>query len=1041
MTRETGDTSELPDDQGDKALPQGLLRGLYDVAVAAGGASDQQAVAQVAVATVKSLLRADAVVLRLREAGGELRVVAVAGEVGGGGGEPALSVPLLIEGRTIGSLDVLSADPVPLAAAGGEQLLALFAAQVAPALDAVRLAGRREAQVRKFQALHDLAVAASGVLHMGALARLTVGHARAMLGVDGAVLCVWNRDSELVELVAHDGITRADARAGYAPGEGTIGVAYQERRPVVVDDYQGWSNAVSPYLDLGIGSAVAVPLIAHDLAIGALSVWTMEPRHFDDDDVQLLTLLAAQLAPSLEAARLYAESDRQRAEAEALAQLMRQGAAEPTVERAIALIAQRASLLLGADYCAIALFREGELGWEGIWGNRTDRWRRGRPSPGGAVQAAIRGGETLIFERLAEHPGFPVAFPMAAAEGACSVAATPMYASHSTVGALLLGWRSENGIRSLQRELMEAIASFAATIVEEARGRTALRESEGRFRAVFDRAAVGIARIDLKGRIIEANAALHSMLSFGPTELHGLDFVQIVHPGDIDPMELMALSEGRRDQAQMELRYRCKDARAVWVNSIVSLVRGPDGEPQFVIAMVEDITDRKAQEAALEHQALHDALTDLPNRTLLHDRLQQALLASHRDGEPVALMVMDLDRFKEVNDSLGHHFGDQLLQQVALRLRHELRDSDTVARLGGDEFAMVLPGVGDEAAGANAARKILAALEEPFEVDVERIHVGASIGISLFPLHGEDPDTLLRRADIAMYVAKRAGSGYALYTLEDDKSSRSRLALIGELRHAIERDELVLHYQPKLELATSRIVGVEALVRWQHPQLGLIPPDDFIPLAEDTGLIRPLGMWVLRAAIRQSRDWSAGGLDLQVAVNLSARNLHDPALPDLVDELLVKHAVRRDRLRIEITESTLMADPERAMEILTRLAGMGVRLAIDDFGTGYSSLAYLRRLPVDEIKIDKSFVLEMTSAENAAVIVRSTIDLGHNLGLSVVAEGVETQEAWTMLAASSCDQVQGFGLSAPIRPDEVAPWVAAFDKRVRVRRAAAGVTW
>jgi diguanylate cyclase (GGDEF)-like protein/PAS domain S-box-containing protein len=575
---------------------------------------------------------------------------------------------------------------------------------------------------------------------------------------------------------------------------------------------------------------------------------------------------------------------------------------------------------------------------------------------------------------------------------------------------------------------------------EKRQSDAALRESERRFRAVFDRAAVGIARIDLSGGIIEANAALHTMLDYAPGELHGLDFVEIVHPGDIDPMELMALSEGRRDQAQMELRYRRKDARAVWVNSIVSLVRGPDGEPQFVIAMVEDITDRKAQEAALEHQALHDALTDLPNRTLLHDRLQQALLSAHRDGEPVALMVMDLDRFKEVNDSLGHHFGDVLLQQVALRLRHELRESDTVARLGGDEFAMVLPGVGDEAAAAHSARKILAALEAPFEVDVEKIHVGASIGISVFPHHGEDPDTLLRRADIAMYVAKRAASGYAIYTLEDDKSSRSRLALIGELRHGIERDELVLHYQPKLDLASNRIAGVEALVRWHHPGRGLLPPDQFIPLAEDTGLIRPLGMWVLEAAIRQSRDWAAQGIELPVAVNLSVRNLHDPALPELVGALLRKYRVDADRLRVEITESALMADPERAVLILTGLAEMGVRLTIDDFGTGYSSLAYLRRLPVDEIKIDKSFVLEMTAAENAAVIVRSTIDLGHNLGLSVVAEGVENQETWQMLAASSCDQVQGYGLSRPLPATDLAAWVLSYGKRLH-RRTEAGVTW
>jgi EAL domain-containing protein (putative c-di-GMP-specific phosphodiesterase class I) len=304
-------------------------------------------------------------------------------------------------------------------------------------------------------------------------------------------------------------------------------------------------------------------------------------------------------------------------------------------------------------------------------------------------------------------------------------------------------------------------------------------------------------------------------------------------------------------------------------------------------------------------------------------------------------------------------------------------------------------------------------------VEGEAIEVGGSIGVAIFPDHGQDADTLLRRADVAMYVAKRAGSGYASYALEQDTHSPNRLSLIAELRPAIDHGQLLLHYQPKIEIATRRITSVEAVVRWEHPRHGMMMPDLFIPLAEQSGLIRRLGLWVLKTALKQVKAWQDAGLNLQVAVNLSMRNLHDPQLPDTIQEILLRYGVPPELLKVEITETTLMGDPEHAVKLLTRLNELGVKVAIDDFGIGYSSLAYLRRLPAEEIKIDKSFVLDMTTEENDAVIVRSTIDLGHNLGMKVVAEGVESQESWDLLAKWGCDLAQGYYMSLPLAPEDL----------------------
>ena len=436
-------------------------------------------------------------------------------------------------------------------------------------------------------------------------------------------------------------------------------------------------------------------------------------------------------------------------------------------------------------------------------------------------------------------------------------------------------------------------------------------------------------------------------------------------------------------------------------------------------------TRLRRQAAENEHLALHDPLTDLPNRSLFHDRAHQAILGARRDDTGVALMILDLDRFKEVNDTLGHHNGDLLLQEIGVRLRGGLRESDSVARLGGDEFGLLLAHVADGSEALMLGERVREVLRRPFTLEGVTLDLEASIGIALYPEHGEDVDTLLQRADVAMYLAKEDRSGCELYAADRDEYSPHRLALAAELRRALDENELVLHYQPKADLNDGRIVAVEALVRWQHPEHGLLPPDQFVPLAEATGLIRELTLRVLDEALRQQRLWREDGIEVRVAVNLSARDLYDLTLPATTERLLAQHGVPATALELEITESVIVADPMRARAILNRLSEMGIGLAVDDYGTGYSSLGYLKRLPIDEMKIDRSFVMQMADDRNDAAIVRSTVELGRNLGLKVVAEGVETAAAWAHLKALGCDFAQGYYLSKPIPAEEVAALIAA----------------
>jgi diguanylate cyclase (GGDEF)-like protein len=444
--------------------------------------------------------------------------------------------------------------------------------------------------------------------------------------------------------------------------------------------------------------------------------------------------------------------------------------------------------------------------------------------------------------------------------------------------------------------------------------------------------------------------------------------------------------------------------------------------------LVGELLKSKQRGEQLHLLATTDELTGLANRERFRARLDETIAVAKATDEKFGVMLLDLDRFKEVNDTLGHHFGDELLHDLGPRLAETVGPDGMVARLGGDEFA-VLPGdyTGDTDELEALAERLIKCVQQPVLVDEMTLEVGVSIGVARFPRDGDDPHSLLRSADVAMYAAKEAHAGCKVYATALDRHSVRRLSVLSDFRRALDADEIVVFYQPIMHMDGHRVHGAEALVRWQHPELGLLPPSDFIPIVEQTGLVGPLTKHVLERAVAQCAGWRRAGQDLTVSVNLSVRNLLDPEVPRLIGDLLTRHSLAPEALQLEITESMLMSDPDRSLVTLTRLAQLGVGLSVDDYGTGYSSLANLRRLPIDELKIDRSFVSPMLSDESDLIIVRSTINLGHDLGLKVVAEGVEDEATLTRLAGLGCDFAQGYHFSKPLAPAAFNEWIGVGD--------------
>ena len=644
-----------------------------------------------------------------------------------------------------------------------------------------------------------------------------------------------------------------------------------------------------------------------------------------------------------------------------------------------------------------------------------------------AANQTYRRGEGLAG-RVWEAGG-PIAMPdlagdptprsaAAVASGLHGIVGFPVRSGRRVVGMISLHTWAARGLDDGLVAVMNDVGSQIGEFVERKRAEVALQDSEKRMRSVLDNVSDGLATIDQAGIIDSGNPAVVKLFGYSEQELVGQQadiLIATTHRSAFDNYLQRRLQLDIPVSGAHETMGKRKNGSLFPLEFVVSSMQV--GARHLFIATLRDISERKAHTDALEYQALHDALTGLPNRSLFGDRLRQALLAARRNQKMFGVLLLDLDRFKDINDALGHDRGDSLLQEVTARLRGVLRATDTIARLGGDEFAVLTPDAKHPEDVLGTARKILASLEGPFAIADQMVETGASIGIAMYPVHGDDPSTLLRRADVAMYVAKRSGGGYALYQPEQEAQTLRRSGLAGELRRSIPQGELVLHYQPQITLATGAIHSVEALIRWNHPREGLMPPDRFIPMAEETGIIHPLTAWVIDAALTQLCKWIEDGLDVSVSLNVSPRNIEDHSLEEMVARALGNFKVDPSRLTLEITEGVAMA--AAAAKALHRLHEIGVRLSLDDFGTGYSSLLYLMRLPVNEIKIDRSFVAALASDPDSGAIVRSAVGLGHNLGLRVVAEGLQDRMAEAVLLEAGCDAAQGFLVGRPAEEPEI----------------------
>jgi diguanylate cyclase (GGDEF)-like protein/PAS domain S-box-containing protein len=615
-----------------------------------------------------------------------------------------------------------------------------------------------------------------------------------------------------------------------------------------------------------------------------------------------------------------------------------------------------------------------------------------------------------VFNRLvAGGEVDPIEVPLAAWLG------TPLSDGDHALGALVVKTYANGphfGAREL--ELLEMASRHVGQAVARRHSIEALEESEARFRALAENAPCAIFILQA-GELWFANEAAHELTGYSIEDFEHHELWDVVHPDDRE--RVMQCGADLRG-AQLPVRYVVnvlrKDGQQRWVDFSASVLTYR-GRPA-IMGVGLDITERKLADARIETLAYHDALTGLPNRRLLHDRMGVAMAQAHRRGKRLGVLYLDLDDFKDVNDSLGHQAGDELLKAVAERLARAMRGDDTVARVGGDEFVVLLTQIADATQAALIGQKILALLKAPVLVGERELFVNGSMGIAMYPEDGTDSESLLKNADAALYRAKERGrDNCQLYTLSLHTAAMTRLDMEGGLRRALERDELFLEYQPALDLVSDQVHGVEALLRWRHPVHGVLPPADFLPLAESSSVIVPMGWWVLVTACSQVRAWQQlGHPDLTVAVNIAARQFYDPGFVRHVTDVLAESGLRASCLELELTETQAMQNPEATARILTELSQLGVRISIDDFGTGYSSLSYLKRLPIHALKVDKSFVEGIATAAGDAAIATAIIRLAHTLNLSVQAEGVETSEQLEVLSQQACDRIQGFLYSKPL---------------------------
>lgn len=705
-----------------------------------------------------------------------------------------------------------------------------------------------------------------------------------------------------------------------------------------------------------------------------------------------------------------------------------------TPEQVLSLVCEQLTEEFQLDLAWVGLREpDGSVSIHSPSGNRTSclnhievRWDE-TPAGDRPAGLAIRSGRTQHY--LLDDKDDAAWKAAARANDFKALLAVPLRNNDSTVGALNLYSRRADAFDDSTVARLEEMAARLSVAISTAQDQQRLRLQDAALRSTAN--AVFIT--DANGVIQWVNHAFSSLSGYRPEEAIG-HTPHLLKSGrqtaDFYRRLWATLQQGEAWRGDIINRH--KNGQLYTVEQTITPMKDEQGRVTHYVAIHEDVTERKQAEQRIRHMVNHDELTGLPNRILFRERLEQALAQSHRDEQLLAVLFLDLDHFKDINDTMGHPTGDRLLQKVAQRLRNAVRESDTVARLGGDEFAIIQTGLKQIDGASHLAEKLLHTLEQPFQINGRELHTSTSIGLTIYPLDDGDPDRLLKHADLAMYRAKQAGRGdFHYYDIEMDRQAQRKASLERDLRRALERNEFELHYQPQLDLASDRIVGVEALLRWRHPQLGYVSPADFIPIAESSRLILPIGDWVLAEACRQNRSWQAAGLPpLQMAVNLSAVQFRDQRLPERVAAVLAETGLAAEYLELELTESVLMHHNKSGIETLQRLNELGIELAIDDFGTGYSSLSYLQRFPMQKIKLDRSFVSNYPNAKDNAVIAKAVIQLGHSLNLRVVAEGVETEEQLEFLRTEGSNLVQGFHICRPLPADELARLVGRQPSRL-----------
>ena len=678
---------------------------------------------------------------------------------------------------------------------------------------------------------------------------------------------------------------------------------------------------------------------------------------------------------------------------------------------------------LGASYVSICESRTHDLHLRfGVGSNTTfGTCNDGEPAHRPLLLCALTLGEPMVFSNVAADPranGEHLFAQHGVEAGVC----LPIPGSGGPYGLLTVYSDTPRTFAQDEIEFLRAVANLAGAVILNA-------ATEDRFRALVENAAEGIALVDHHGSFVYTGPSTQRVLGYREDELIGRNFAELVHPDDIvharKQMRALLANDGTELSGELRLCHATGEWR--WIEGTYkNLLFNPS--VNAIVINYRDVTERKQAEETLQHLAYRDTLTELPNRFLFHDRLEQALEQARRRGNGVSVMYVDLDRFKVVNDTLGHTVGDRLLQIVAKRLRDVLRADDTIARLGGDEFAVILPDVDRAEHAGSVGRKLLASLHAPIMVDGHELHVTASVGISVFPTDGMDVVTLLKHADAALYRSKDLGrNNVQLFASSMNRRYTERLELELALHRAVEHQEFSLVYQPLVDRATRRVRSFEALIRWNRANGDVVNPAEFIRLAEETRLILPIGAWVLDQACAQLRAWKDEGMrDVQMAVNVSAHQVTQPNFIHFVHDTLSAHSLEPRDLELEITEGAALQNLEWTLSVLDQLRSLGVGIAVDDFGTGQSSLVYLKRLPLTTLKIDREFLRDVQRDPSDASILASIVQIGHNLGLYVIAEGIENEDDRCLVERQACDGMQGYLFSRPLVARDVAAWMRAF---------------